>query len=97
MTPCVLYWTTIPPIHRKKHKKYLVTKPGRFEFVFTPKHGSWLNLIESFFGKMARQCLKGIRVNCKQELEERIYKYIEEINADPVVYHWTYKMEEVSV
>jgi hypothetical protein len=46
---------------------------------------------------MARQCLKGIRVNSKQELEERIYKYIEEINADPVVYHWTYKMEEVSV
>ena len=81
----------------KETQKYLATKPGRFEFVFTPKHGSWLNLIESFFGKMAKQCLKGIRVNSKQELEERIYKYIEEINADPVVYHWTYKMEAVSV
>ena len=38
-----------------------------------------------------------MRVNSKQELEERIYKCIEEINADSVVYHWTYKMEEVSV
>ncbi len=81
----------------KETQKYLATKPGRFEFVFTPKHGSWLNLIESFLGKMAKQCLKGIRVNSKQELEERIYKYIEEINAEPVVYHWTYKMEDVSV
>lgn len=35
----------------KETQKYLATKPGRFEFVFTPKHGSWLNLIESFFGK----------------------------------------------
>lgn len=81
----------------KETMKYLATKPGRFEFVFTPKHGSWLNLIESFFGKMTKQCLKGIRISSKQELEERIYKYIEEINEDPVVYHWTYKMDEVSV
>jgi len=81
----------------KETQKYLATKPGRFEFVFTPKHGSWLNLIESFFGKMTRQCLKGIRVSSKQELEDRIYKYIEEINESPVVYHWTYKMDEVTV
>lgn len=81
----------------KETQKYLATKPGRFEFVFTPKHGSWLNLIESFFGKMARQFLKGIRVSSKQELEDRIYKYIEEINENPVVYHWTYKMDEVTV
>lgn len=78
----------------KETQKYLATRPGRFEFVFTPKHGSWLNLIESFFGKMAKQCLRGIRVNSKEELEERIYRYIDEVNKYPVVYHWTYKMDE---
>jgi len=31
------------------------------------------------------------------EPEERIYKYIEEINKDPVVYHWTYKMDETFI
>ncbi len=41
-------------------------------FVFTPKYGSGLNLIESFFSKMTKQMLKGIRVQSKQELEERI-------------------------
>ena len=76
-------------------RKYLAGIPDRFEFVFTPKHGSWLNLIESFFSKLTRQSLKGIRVKTKEELEERIYKYFDEVNADPVVYHWKYKLDEI--
>ena len=81
----------------KETRAFLATKPGRFVFVFTPKHGSWLNLIESFFGKMTRQCLKGIRVETNQELIDRIYKYCDEVNAEPVPYHWTYKMDEISI
>lgn len=76
-------------------RKYLSTVPGRFEFVFTPKHASWLNLVESFFSKMTKQMLKGIRVKTKAELEQRIYKYFEEINAEPVVYHWRYRLDEI--
>ena len=58
---------------------------GRFEFVFTPKHASWLNMIESFFSKMTKQMLHGIRVKSKQELIERIYQYFDEINKQPVI------------
>lgn len=76
-------------------KRYLATIPGRFEFVFTPKHGSWLNLIESFFSKLTRQTLKGIRVKTKEELIDRIYKYFDEVNEEPVVYHWKYKLDEI--
>lgn len=76
-------------------RKYLTTIPGRFEFVFTPKHGSWLNLIEGFFSKITRQMLKGIRVKTKDELVQRIYQYFEEVNSEPVVYHWKYKLEEL--
>ena len=76
-------------------RKYLATIPGRFEFVFTPKHGSWLNLIEGFFSKITRQMLKGIRVKTKDELVQRIYQYFEEVNSEPVVYHWKYKLEEL--
>ncbi|MGV8083980.1 MAG: IS630 family transposase [Coriobacteriia bacterium] len=81
----------------KETRAYLGKRPGRFEFVFTPKHGSWLNLVESFFGKLARVCLKGIRVTSKDELAERIYRYLDEVNEVPVVYRWKYKMDEVSV
>lgn len=76
-------------------RKYLATVPDRFEFVFTPKHGSWLNLVEGFFSKLTRQSLKGIRVKSKEELIERIYKYFEEVNEEPVVYHWKYKLDEI--
>ncbi len=76
---------------------YLVTVPNRFDFVFTPTHGSWLNLIESFFGKMAKTLLRGIRVSSKEELRARIEMYLREVNEDPVVFRWKYKLETLSV
>ena len=80
----------------KETQNYLATTPeGRFEFVFTPKHGSWLNMIESFFSKMTKQMLRGIRVKTKQELIDRIYLYFQEVNREPVVYHWKYRMDEL--
>ncbi len=81
----------------KETRTYLLEVPNRFEFIFTPKHGSWLNIIESFFGKMARTMLRGIRVVSKQDLKERIMKYIDEVNSDPVVFKWKYKMDTLSV
>ena len=85
-------------VHRsKKTNEYLETRKERFEFVFTPKHGSWLNIIEGFFGKLARQLLRGIRVKSKEELVERITKYIAEVNENPVIPNWTYKMDETTI
>jgi transposase len=76
-------------IHRSKETKaWLAAHPGRFELVFTPTHGSWLNVIEGFFGKMSRQVLRGIRVASKQELVDRIGLYLDEVNADPVPHRW---------
>lgn len=72
----------------KETMKYLASRPGRFVYVHTPKHGSWLNLIETAFSKMARTFLRHIRVSSKAELKERILKGINEINSAPVVYRW---------
>jgi len=81
----------------KETRAFLESKPNRFEFVFTPKHASWLNMIEGFFSKMTRQMLKGIRVSSKDELAERIYKYFFEVNEEPVVFRWTYKMKDLTL
>ena len=78
-------------------RKYLATIPGRFEFVFTPKHGSWLNMVEGFFSKMTRQMLRGIRVKSKEEFTNRIYKYFAEINEEPIVFHWKYNLDDIDV
>jgi transposase len=72
----------------KETMAYLATRPGRFEYVHTPKHGSWLNLIECAFSKMARTFLRHIRVTSVAELKERILQGIAEINAAPVVFRW---------
>ena len=60
---------------------YLNTVPGRFEFVFTPKHASWCNLVEGFFSTMTKQILEGIRCRDRDELRERIDGWFEQFNA----------------
>ena len=39
----------------------------------------------------------GIRVSSKEELENRIYQYFDEINKVPVPYHWSYKLEDIDL
>ena len=83
-------------VHTSKETlTYLKTRHKTLQFIFTPKHGSWLNMIEGFFGKMTRQMLRGIRVESKEELVSRIYRYFDEINEVPVVYHWKYNLNEI--
>ena len=79
----------------RETKVWLATQPaGRFEFTFTPKHGSWLNLIEGFFSKFARSVLRHIRVTSKQELKERIMAGIADVNRYPVIHTWSYRLAE---
>jgi transposase len=81
----------------KETKAWLATQPaGRFEFTFTPTHGSWLNLIEGFFSKLARSVLRHIRVASKQELKERIMAAINDVNRHPVVHTWSYKLNKAA-
>jgi transposase len=72
----------------KETQAFLATRPNRFQYVLTPKHGSWLNIVETLFGKMARTFLRHIRVQSWEELRQRILLGISEINAAPVVHRW---------
>ena len=72
----------------KETRAYLKTRPNRFKYVLTPTHGSWLNIVETLFGKMTRTFLKQIRVGSRKELRERILLGIAEINEMPVVHRW---------
>ena len=72
----------------RETQAWLATRPNRFHYVLTPTHGSWLNIVESLFGKMARTFLKHIRVQSWEELHDRILLGIAEINAAPVAHRW---------
>jgi transposase len=81
----------------KETKAWVAAQPqGRFCFVFTPKHGSWLNLIEGLFSKMARSMLRHIRVGSKAELKARILAYLKDANRDPIIHRWTYNIAEAA-
>ena len=85
-------------VHKtQKAVEYLAIVEGCFKFVFTPKHASWLNLVESLFSKMAKQMLKAIRAKSKEELVRRIYAYFDEIDAELVVFHWTWNLDDIDL
>ena len=72
----------------RETRAYLATRPNRFKYVVTPKHGSWLNIVETLFGKMVRTFLRRIRVRSLDDLRQRILQGIAAINAMPVVHRW---------
>jgi len=81
----------------KETKAWLADQPvGRSEFIFTPKHGSWLNRVEGFFSKLARSVLRHIRAASKQELKDRIIAAMDHFNRDPVVHTWSYKLDQAA-
>ena len=81
----------------KETKAWLADQPvGRFEFTFTPTHGSWLNIVEGFFSKLARSVLRHIRVASKQELKDRIMAAMDEFNRQPVVHTWSYRLDQAA-
>ena len=81
----------------RETRAWLANQPaGRFKFTFTPKHGSWLNLIEGFFSKLARSVLRHIRVSSKQELKDRLMAAMDFFNRAPVVHTWTYKLDKAA-
>ena len=84
-------------VHRSKTvMDYLATKrKDRFVFTFTPTHASWLNLIESFFSKLAKQALRGLRVKSKADLVSRIEEWLKRTNEERVVYRWKWKLEDI--
>lgn len=81
----------------KETSDYLKTVPNRFDCVFTPVHGSWLNLIETLFSRMARSVLRHIRVANKEELWSRIGDDFDDLNEAPVILRWKHGIENLNV
>ncbi len=81
----------------KATRTYLKTRPNRFHFVFTPKHGSWLNLIESMFNKTTDSLLQHTKTQTKDELISNIYQVIEAINQSPTTHRRQYTASDTTI
>ena len=66
---------------------------GRFEWVYTPKHGSWLNVAELEFAALRRQCL-GRRIGTMAELRAEVEAWQDERNDRRVEIDWQFTTED---
>ena len=66
----------------------------RFEYHYTPKHGSWLNIAESELSSLARQCLGNHRINSIDELNERLSAWEKCRNAKQKGVDWQFTAED---
>jgi transposase len=62
---------------------------GRFEWVYTPKHGSWLNVAELEFAALRRQCLGG-RIGSTADLRAEVEAWQDERNERAVEIDWQF-------
>ncbi|GAB4042000.1 hypothetical protein GCM10028809_70320 [Spirosoma gilvum] len=66
---------------------------ARFELYYTPKCGSWLNMIELEFSALSRQCLNR-RISVQDELEKQVLIWAEERNQKQVKIHWQFTVDK---
>ena len=66
---------------------------ARFELYYTPKCGSWLNIIELEFSALSRQCLNR-RIASQDELEKQVLIWAQERNQKKVKIKWQFTVEK---
>jgi hypothetical protein len=88
---------------RKRSSLYEIMEPerareilNRIEFVFTPGHGSWLNIAEIELSVLTRQGLRH-RVGNKEELEQRITEWYEERNRNLKTVDWQFRTKDARI
>ena len=88
---------SVPKLPRvEDRRKWLGSTDKRIILHFLPFHGSWLNLIENWFGIMKKYCLNGCGVRCKEQLSQNMLDFTSTWNqqyAHP--FNWAYKGEDL--
>jgi transposase len=69
---------------------------NRFEFHYTPKHGSWLNMAEIELSVLGRQCLAG-RIAGQDALAHAVNAWEEERNAQIVKVQWRFTTADARI
>jgi len=77
---------------QKSRKEFLENTTHKVSFAYTPKHTSWMNQIEIWFGILVKKLLKRASFSTVDELKNKISEFIQYFNdvmAKP--FKWTYK------
>jgi transposase len=83
------FYESFPPEEARRLTK-------KIEFVYTPKHGSWLNMVEIELSVLVRQCLKR-RVPDRETLEREAVAWCEERNRLGTSVEWRFSTEDARI
>lgn len=87
----------------KKHNLYKVYEPeqaraiiNRFEFIYTPKHGSWLNIAECELSVLSRQALQK-RFPSKEKLTKQTQTWTKNRNEEQIGVDWQFTTKKARI
>lgn len=76
--------------HKTQEVEDWLAEHPRWEFVFTPKHASWLNQLEIFFSILARRLLRHGAFTDADDLATQMLAFVEHHNLSAKPFAWTY-------
>lgn len=74
----------------KSREAFLMDESHRIRFVYTPKHSSWVNQIEIWFGIITRKLLKKSSYISTEEMAQSILNFIKQYNLTAKAFNWKY-------
>lgn len=76
--------------HKTREVEAWLAAHPRWQFVFTPKHASWLNQVECFFSILARRLLRHDAFSGPDDLAAQMLAFVEHYNLTAQPFAWTY-------
>lgn len=90
--PVYIIWDNLNIHHGPRWQEFNARHGGRFHFVYTPKHASWVNQIEIWFSILSRRVLRHASFRSVQELTERVLAFIARWNrSEAHPFRWTFR------
>ncbi len=81
--------------HKHPEVREWLRKHPHFHIHYTPTSGSWLNLVERWFGLLTERCIRRGVFSSVRKLKQSILQYLGENNRKPKPFRWTKSANQI--